>query len=111
MRTRVNNATKIPGRFVGDEKQAELLYSELRFLALDEAQFADKQLPNTFPGSAGSTKRSALAALFNEVTTLNAHFLLSGTSLGIVSSYRVLSSGFVAKSGAGSRLLGITRRA
>ena len=80
--------------------------SGLRFFCLDEAQVADKVLPNTFPSQLfPGVKRSALAVLLRPLLDLNAHIVLAGTGLNIQSSYENLASG-AAKKGRPVRLVG-----
>ena len=79
----------------------------MRFLCIDEAQRADGVYPETFDNADRSAKRSALSCLVTPVGALRAHVVLSGTGLGIESSFELLASG-AAKHGVHPRLVGTT---
>jgi hypothetical protein len=83
--------------------------SGLHFLALDEAQVADKYLPNTFPSLQDpNIKRSALSCLLRVVSTdFHSHIVLSGTGLNVESAFTTLASS-LAVEGLGVRLVGVT---
>lgn len=78
--------------------------SGLQFVALDEAQSADKLLPDTFVSAESGTAQSALSPLVKELCGVRTNILLSGTGL---TSYELASSS-AAKHDVEPTLLGTT---